>query len=215
MSPDQLVKIYPGLSPVTASQYAPLIAAAMQRFSITTPAEQACFLAQLLHESQGLRVLQENLNYRPQGLMATFRGRFRPDQAAALGYVPGKQSANCEMIANIAYAGKNGNGDVTSGDGWRYRGRGPIQLTGRDNYARCGTSLGTDLLGSPDLVAQPEHGFLAAAWYWHEGNPTGKSLNALADAGKISDITRQVNGPALMGLEERVKLSQDALKILA
>jgi putative chitinase len=215
MQASQLRDISPSIPADLAARYTPLITAAMQRFPITTPAEQACFLGQLLHESQGLRVMQENLNYRPQALMATFRGRFTPEQAARLGFVPGKQNADCEGIANIAYAGKNGNGDVHSGDGWRYRGRGPIQLTGRDNYRRCGAALGVDLLKNPDLVAQPEYGFLAAAWFWAEGNKTGKSLNTLANAGKISAITEVVNGPAMLGLEERVALTNAAMKVFA
>jgi putative chitinase len=215
MQANQLRSIAPALPPALANAYAPLIDAAMKRFNIATPAEQACFLGQLLHESQGLRVMQENLNYRPQALMATFRGRFTPEQAGRFGFVPGRQQADVISIANIAYAGKNGNGDVNSGDGYRYRGRGPIELTGLDNYRRCGVALGVDLVKNPDLVAQPEYGFLAAAWFWAEGNKTGKSLNALANAGKVAAITEVVNGPAMLGLQERMDLTNDALKALA
>jgi putative chitinase len=169
---------------------------AMARFHISTPKRQAAFVSQLLVESENLSCVIEDLSYRPDRLMTVsgFKGRFTREQADRLGYVPGVQRADQEMIANIAYGSRLGNGPIHSGDGWRYRGRGPIQLTGKDNYRRCGIAIGYDLVTSPDLLSRPDVGCLAAAWFWHEGNRTGTSLNPLADAGKIADISRIVNG---------------------
>ncbi len=118
------------------------------------------------------------------------------------------------MIANVAYANRMGNGSIESGDGWRYRGRGPGQLTGHDNYKACGAALGLDLLAYPDQVALPEVGCLAFAWFWSKGNKTGKSLNSLAEAGRIDEISLAVNGGTL-GLSERARLTSHVLGVLA
>lgn len=210
----QLLKICPSVPPALADKYLPHLNAAMARYAINTVEERACFLAQVLHESENLTRLVENLNYRPQALLQVFRGRFKPDQAARLGYIPGKQKADCEAIANIAYANRIGNGDVSSGDGWRYRGRGGIQLTGKDNYRRCGASLGVDFVKNPELVEQPQYAFQTSAWFWHEGNRLGHSLNALANSGEIAAITRAIN-PAELGLVERFNMSKRGVEILS
>lgn len=190
--------------------------AAMARCA-RTPAARGSFLAQCLHESMMLTRMTENLNYSPAGLMATFNTRtkirFTPEMAARYGRVEGR-AANQQMIANIAYANRMGNGSVESGDGWRYRGRGPIQITGAVNYRAFGLYLGIDMLASPDRVAQPETGCMAAAWYWERGNPTGRSLSLLADAGRFDDVSRAVNGGS-KGLEERRKLTIAAIKELS
>jgi putative chitinase len=165
--------------------------AAMRRFAIDTPPRMAAFTAQLAHESGQLRRWTENLNYGWARLRQVFPKYFTSDvEAQAFDRQP-------ERIANRVYADRLGNGPEASGDGWRYRGRGPIQLTGRDNYRTCGSAIGVDLVGDPDLLAAPGPGCLAAAWFWAR-----KGLNALADAGDFVAITRRING-GLTGLAER------------
>ncbi|MBD8673704.1 glycoside hydrolase family 19 protein [Massilia sp. CFBP 13721] len=215
MKLEQLVAIG-HVRPGTAALFIDHLNNAMARFSISTPKRQAAFVSQLLHESQGLTRMIENLNYRPEALMTVsgFKGRFTRAQADKLGYIPGEQRADQEMIANIAYGSRLGNGPIHSGDGWRYRGRGPIQLTGKDNYRRCGLAIGYDLVTSPDLLSRPDVGCLAAAWFWHQGNRTGESLNLLADAGKIIAISRVVNGGDI-GLAERCSITDRFMEAMA
>ena len=215
MKIEQLIAIG-HVRPGTAALFIDHLNNAMARFSISTPKRQAAFVSQLLHESQGLTRMIENLNYRPEALMTVsgFKGRFTRAQADKLGYIPGEQKADQEMIANIAYGSRLGNGPIHSGDGWRYRGRGPIQLTGKDNYRRCGMAIGYDLVTSPDLLSRPDVGCLAAAWFWHEGNRTGSSLNLLADAGKIIALSRVVNGGDI-GLAERCSITDRFMEALA
>jgi putative chitinase len=202
--------------PGTAALFLDPLNNAMERFSINTPKRQAAFVSQLLHESEGLTKMVEDLSYRPERLMTVsgFKGRFTREQADRLGYVPGVQKADQEMIANIAYGSRLGNGPIHSGDGWRYRGRGPIHLTGKDNYRRCGRAIGYDLVTSPDLLQRPDVGCLAAAWFWNEGNRTGCSLNPLADAGKIIALSRVVNGGDT-GLAERCSITDRFLEAMA
>jgi putative chitinase len=165
--------------------------AAMRRFEIDTPSRMAAFAAQLAHESGQLQRWTENLNYRWERLRQVFPKYFTSDaEARAFDRKP-------ERIANRVYASRMGNGPEASGDGWRYRGRGPIQLTGRDNYRACGSAIGVDLVGDPELLATPGPGCLAAAWFWDRNG-----LNALADAGDFVTITRRING-GLNGLAER------------
>jgi putative chitinase len=174
-----------------ADRVVPALDAAMQRFEIASPARMAAFLAQLAHESGELRHWTENLNYGWQGLRKTFSKYFRTD-ADARAY-----ERKPERIANRVYGGRMGNGPESSGDGWRYRGRGPIQLTGKQNYQACGTAIGVDLVNAPERLETPEVGCLAAAWFW-----ASKGLNALADAGDFVTITKRINGGTI-GLEER------------
>jgi putative chitinase len=212
----QLLAIEPGASK-QADQFLAPLNAAMERFGIDSPARQAAFVAQLLHESRSLTAMEESFNYSPGNLTATFNTataqRFTPELAGQYGRTA-QRPANQTMIANTAYANRMGNGTIESGDGWRYRGRGPGQLTGKDNYTRCGAALGLDLVNHPDLVAQPETGCLAFAWFWAQGNPAGINLNLLADAGKIELLSRAVNGGP-NGLAQRVALTQRALQVLA
>ena len=165
--------------------------AAMRRFEISTPARVAAFCAHLAHESGQLQRWTENLSYRWERLRQVFPKYF-PSDAEARPF-----DRKPERIANRVYANRMGNGPEASGDGWRYRGRGPIQLTGKDNYRACGQGIGVDLVDDPDLLATPEPGCLAAAWFWARNG-----LNALADAGDFVTITRRING-GLNGLAER------------
>ncbi|WP_205894903.1 glycoside hydrolase family 19 protein [Metapseudomonas otitidis] len=169
---------------------------AISHFSLTTPARQSAFLAQAAHESYGFTRLTENLNYSATGLAATWPGRFRgaDGQPNALARALHRRP---EAIANVVYANRMGNGPEASGDGWRYRGRGLLQITGRAQYQRCGAALGLPLVEQPDLLAQPEPAVLSAAWFWQVNG-----LNELADAGDFEAITRRING-GLNGLAER------------
>ena len=175
--------------------------AAMRRFEIDTPSRMAAFTAQLAHESGQLQRWTENLNYRWERLRQVFPKYFASDsEARAFDRKP-------ERIANRVYGNRMGNGPEASGDGWRYRGRGPIQLTGRDNYRACGSAIGVDLVEDPDLLATPGPGCLAAAWFWARNG-----LNALADAGDFVTITRRING-GLNGLAERREFWEQAKEV--
>jgi putative chitinase len=185
-----------------AAKWAPALDAAMQGADITTPARAAAFLAQLAHESAELTRLAENLNYTAEGLLRTWPKRFTPDTAATYARQP-------ERIANLVYAGRYGNGDEASGDGWRFRGRSPMQLTFRDNYRAAGTAIGRPLETQPDLALESVAGSLIAAWYW-----TTRKLNALADAGDFPGITRAVNG-GMTGYDARLAYYTKAQELFA
>jgi len=189
---EQLLAVMPRAAAAPVDFTRPLDAA-MRRFEIDRPARCAAFLAQLAHESGELRQWTENLNYSWQGLRAVFPKYFPTDAAAQAFH------RQPEKIANRVYGGRMGNGGEASGDGWRYRGRGPIQLTGKDNYRACGQAIGVDLVSRPELLETPEVGCLAAAWFW-----SSRGLNPLADAGKFLTITRRING-GTHGLEDRMR----------
>lgn len=159
------------------------------KYEINTPKRKAYFIGQCMHESGGFKQLKENLNYSAKGLMATWPSRF-PDMDTAEKY-----ERNPEKIANKVYAGRMGN--TEDGDGAKYIGRGLIQLTGKENYANCGSAIGVDLVANPDLLATPKYAALSAGWFWNR-----KGLNALADADDIDTITKRING-GLIGLADR------------
>jgi len=171
---------------------------AMARFDISNARRAAAFLAQIAHESNGLRSLSENLNYSAAGLMNTWPNRF-PTVAVAQQY-----ARNPEKIANYVYALRLGNGDEDSGDGWRYRGRGLIQLTGRGNYRAAGTALGLPLENDPDQLAQPGAATLSAAWFWksHGLNELADDANPANDDEDFETISIKING-GRAGLDSR------------
>lgn len=200
---DQLVAC--GIDRDVAKQFELPLDAAMTAFTINTPKRAAAFLAQAAHESIGFTRLQENLSYStPERLMEVFKGRFTGLADAA------QYLRQPEKLANRVYANRLGNGDTSSGDGWRFRGRGLFQLTGRANYMAAGDGLGTDYKANPDLVAEPPDAAFTAAWYWAVGN-----LNAMADVGQVDVITRRINGPAMLGADERRAMYQRFLQVLA
>jgi putative chitinase len=168
----------------------------VSKFEINTPLRLAHFLAQCGHESGGFKLVKENLNYSAKGLMDIFKKYF-PDEATALVY-----ERKPEKIANIVYASRMGNGDKTSGDGWKFHGRGFIQLTGKDNYVAFGKSIGEDLSVTPDLVAT-KYPLASAAWFFNKNG-----LHKLADGGAtdavVTSITKRVNGGTI-GLPDRIK----------
>lgn len=208
MTPEQLVEIA-HLNPDIAETFAGPLNAAMGRFDIDTTADRAHFVAQAVHESVGFTRLVENLNYKAQALLDIWPKRFTPETARLYGRVDSVKAANPQMIANVAYANRMGNGSIESGDGWRYRGRGIGMLTGKDNYRRCGEAVGMDLVRFPDLVLQPPMACDSFAWFWKT-----HGLSALANAGDVDRISGIINGGDL-GLQERRELTEFALKVLS
>lgn len=194
-----------GIGPTQARLFAEPLSAACARFDISTPVRIAGFVAQCNVESAGFTQLEEDLRWRdPQRLRRFFGSRVHDlDHAARL------IKAGPKAIASCVYAGKNGNGDEASGDGWKYRGRGLKQLTGWGNYRDAADALGRPYAEQPDLVAKPEDACLTAAWYWHSVKG-----NVLADASRWDALTRAVNGPAMDQAALRAHLSQTGVKAL-
>jgi putative chitinase len=190
-----------GIPLARASEWMLPLNTAMARFEIDTPERRAGFLSQVAHESALLTALVENLNYSADALVRIFPHHFDPPRAQAY-------QRNPQKIANRIYADRMGNGDEASGDGYRFRGRGLIQITGRDNYKACGAGLGKPLLDSPEILATPEAAALSAAWFW-----SSHGLNELADRKDVAAMTKRINGGTL-GLEERTKLFTQATDVL-
>jgi putative chitinase len=194
MTEDQLKEMH-----IDPSWLEPLTAA-FHRFDIGTPERQAAFIGQCAHESGNFKTLQENLNYSAKGLHATWPSRFPSEEAAQPFH------RNPEKIANKVYSGRMGNTD--EGDGWKYRGRGLIQLTGKDNYRLASDALGVDFVANPDLVLTKENAALTAAWYWNK-----RGLNKEADAKDFTGMTKKINGGTI-GLADRVAHINTALNVL-
>jgi len=199
--PDQLQQLHIG------PEWADALNATFERFNILTPRQMAGFIGQCGHESGNFRVLQENLNYRA----ATLLSLFPRTQRRTWGFTP-EEAADYERqpkrIANRIYSNRMGNRDEASGDGYRFRGRGCIQLTGSANYHHAGQALGVDLIMEPDLVATPQYAALTAGWFWNT-----QKLNALAEAGDWTGLTKRINGGTI-GLEDRKKYINHALAVL-
>jgi putative chitinase len=173
-------------------------------YEITTKPRVAAFMAQCAHESSEFTVLQENLNYSTDGLQKVFKKYFPSLEIAA------QYARQPEKIANRVYANRMSNGPESSGDGWRYRGRGVIQITGRDNYTRCSRDLYEDdiLVKNPDKLTTKDGAIYSACWYWW-----GRNLNALADAGDMLSITKKINGGTI-GLSDRLEHYNKFLQML-
>ncbi|RPY15074.1 glycoside hydrolase family 19 protein [Pseudomonas aeruginosa] len=203
----QLLYVLPRCRPVVGI-FLPALNRAMLQFDILGAARQSAFLAQVGHESAQLTRLVENLNYSAQGLANTWPSRYRGadgrPNALALNL-----ARHPEAVANNTYANRNGNGDESSGDGWRYRGRGLLQITGRSNYRAAGAGLGQPLEAEPELLEQPEWAAISAAWWW-----ASHGLNDLADRGEFAAITRRING-GLNGHAERLALWERAKAVLS
>jgi putative chitinase len=170
------------------------------KYDISTPQRQAAFIGQCAHESGNFKTLQENLNYSAEGLMKTWPSRFPTLEYAA------NYARNSAKIAAKVYNGRLGN--TNEEEAAKYLGRGLIQLTGKDNYANCGTALGIDLVGNPALLIEPKYAVLSAGWFWNK-----KGLNSLADASDIETMTKRING-GLIGLDDRKAKIAKALSIL-
>ena len=189
------------MTPAKAEEWIDAINQTFEYFDISTPEQQASFLGQCGHESNGFTELVENLNYKAESLCKVWPKRF-PTLDAAQPY-----NRNPEAIANHVYAGRMGNADEDSGDGFRYRGRGLIQLTGRANYKACGEALGVDLEANPEAVETPQFAALSAGWFW-----STHGLNNIAS--DIMAVTKKINGGTL-GLDDRVARTERALNALA
>jgi putative chitinase len=167
----------------------------LNKFEINTPLRLAHFLAQCGHESGGFKVVSENLNYSAAGLQSIFKKYFTPESAKEYQRKP-------EKIANIVYANRMGNGPQASGEGYKFRGRGYIQLTGKDNYTAFDKTVEDDILATPELVAT-KYPLLSAAWFFHKNG-----LNKIADEGAtdvvVTKVTKRVNGGTI-GLPDRIK----------
>lgn len=180
--------------------YEPFIKVAEQ-YEINTPERMAAFIAQIAHESMNLRATKENLNYSAQGLLKVFPKYFTPQSAASY-------ARNPEKIANKVYANRMGNGPEESGDGWRYRGRGLIQLTGKENHTNFANDMGMTLDESLEYLDTPEGAMMSAGWFWNK-----RHLNDYADRGDIKGISKRVNGGTI-GLQERIDNYELALEVL-
>jgi putative chitinase len=206
LTEQQLSTIMPACS--SAAAWVTALNNAMARFDITGSRRMAAFLAQIAHESGQLARLAENLNYTAKRLMQVWPSRF-PTLDKAIKY-----EKNPEKLANHVYAGRLGNGDEASGDGWRFRGRGLIQLTGRGNYRAAGQGIGLPLEEQSELLGQPEAAALSAAWFWKS-----HGLNELADDQSndnenFKTITKRINGDTV-GLQERIAFWERAKTVLA
>ena len=174
----------------------------LPEYDINTPERIAAFLAQCVHESGGFKAIKENLNYKAASLLKVFPKYFKTEEHAA------KYAHNQEMIANLVYANRMGNGTEASGDGFRYCGRGLIQLTGHDNYQAFADSMSTPLEEIVEFLETFEGCVQSACWFWETND-----LNNLADSKDIKAMTKRING-GYIGLEDRIKQYNHILDIL-
>lgn len=204
---------------MTATTWHPHVVRALDRWSVNTRRRAAGLIATMSHESARFSTFEENLNYGAQGLANTWPSRFavnprvRPrvpnDLAKAL-------QRNKRLIANNVYADRMGNGSVASGDGWRNRGRGPIQITGAENYQKYFAAAGLPPDSDPDLLLDPHYGADSSGWYW-----SSRGCNELMDAGDFLGATKVVNGGTIgyedgneEGVDDRVEHYVLACRVL-
>ena len=182
-----------------------------ERFNINSPRQQAAFIGQCGHECGHFKILEENLNYRAETLMKLWPKRFPTLEVA------NQYAKNPKKIANMVYASRMGNRDESSGDGYRFRGRGCIQLTGHANYFHAGKALGVDFVMQPDLVATPKYAALTAGWFWstHGCNEAAETGAPVVDAKMTwGQLTKKINGGTI-GLQDRIAHTNQALSVLA
>ena len=196
VSPEQLKQLHIG------EQWVDALNETFQRFNILTPLQQASFIGQCGHECGNFKILEENLNYRAETLMKLWKSRFPTLEIA------NEYARNPKKIANKVYASRMGNRDESSGDGFRFRGRGCIQLTGHANYFHAGKACGEDFVMNPDLVATPKYAAMTAGWFWNT-----HKLNQYADARDYVTMTKKINGGTI-GLADRQKHIAHALEVL-
>ena len=189
-------------NPPNADHWFEALCQILPDYDINTPSRVAAFLAQTAHESGGYRAIRENLNYKAASLTKVWP-RYFPTMEIALAY-----EKKPEKIANRAYANRMGNGPEESGDGWRYAGKGLIQLTGKDNYTRYAASTEQTLEEAAEHLTTFEGCVQSAAWFWEANN-----LNQYADNGDILTMTKRINGGTI-GLEDRKKHYNHALHVL-
>lgn len=199
---DQLQKILPKVK--NANDWYKAMLDALPQYEINTVERVSAFIAQCAHESGGFTILQENLNYSAKGLVGTFHKYFS-DEGVAKPY-----ERQPEKIANRVYANRMGNGDEHSGEGWKYRGRGLIQLTGKDNYKRFSHAAFDDdtILDNPDLLTDPYYALHSACWFWND-----KMLNDYADTQDLVTMTKKINGGTI-GLDDRIHHYNHVVEVL-
>jgi putative chitinase len=202
VSPDQLKKMH--IDPSLADAFNETF----DRFGISTPVQQASWIGQCGHECGNFRIMEENLNYRAATLLKLFPRTpkrawgFTPEEAAAYEKQP-------QRIANRIYGNRMGNRDETSGDGFRFRGSGFLQLTGHSNFFHAGQALGEDFVMQPELVRTPKYAAMTAGWFWQT-----HKLNQYADSRDFLMMTKKINGGTI-GLDDRIKHINHALDIIA
>jgi putative chitinase len=200
LTKDQLAQLIPGNPYI--DQWYDALSQALPDYDITTSQRIAAFLAQCAHESGGFRAIKENLNYKAESLVKVFPKYFKSlDEANQYAKQP-------EKIANKIYGGRMGNGPESSGDGYRYCGRGLIQLTGKSNYQSFADSLEMAVEDVPEYLATFEGAVQSACWFWEANN-----LNKYADSGDILNMTKKINGGTI-GLDDRISHYEHALKVL-
>lgn len=220
---DQFAESIPCLHSV-ARTWHPIFEKVMDRWEINSMARVAGFLAQMSHESQKFTRFTENLNYSVTGLANTWPDRFAVEPKAkikapnSLAQAIGRNSAHAcdqQKLAGIVYGGRYGNRPGTD-DGWKYRGRGPKQITFRANYEECGNVIGIDLVSHPEMLLIPEYGANAAGWYWYS-----RGCNVLMDSGNYKRVSEKINGGLngyedgnTVGLDDRVELWVHVKKVL-
>lgn len=194
-----------GVHPTQARVFAAPLSRACEQFEIITRERIAAFIAQLMHESQAFSRLEESLWYTtPERIRQVFSVTVPSIEVART------LTRKPQMLANRVYANKNGNGPESSGDGWKYRGRGLIMTTGRANYANAQRLTGQPLVDRPDLLLAPNNAAMAAAGYWGAAN-----CNRLADAYEIDRITRAINGAGMEGAARRRDLFEETMEAFA
>ena len=202
VSPDQLKKMH--IDPSLADAFNETF----DRFGISTPVQQASWIGQCGHECGNFKILEENLNYRAATLLKLFPRTpkrawgFTPEEAAAYERQP-------QRIANRIYGNRMGNRDEASGDGFRFRGSGFLQLTGHSNFFHAGQALGEDFVMQPELVRTPKYAAMTAGWFWQT-----HKLNQFADSRDFLMMTKKINGGTI-GLDDRIKHINHALDIIA
>jgi len=193
---EQLKKLHIG------EQWVDALNETFARFDISTPIRQASFIGQCGHECGGFKTLEENLNYRAETLTKLWKSRFPTIEVA------NQYARNPKKIANKVYSSRMGNRDEASGDGFRFRGRGCIQLTGHANYFHAGKACGEDFVMNPDLVATPKYAAMTAGWFWDT-----HKLNKYADLQDFLMMTKKINGGTI-GLDDRIRHINHALDVL-
>lgn len=199
---DILKSMFPTTPAATLQTYVAPLNKTLQRFAITNPLRAAGFLAQTGHESAGLKFVRENLNYSTDALLRVFP-RYFPTRTLAESY-----ARQPTKIAARVYGGRMGNGPEETGEGWKFRGRGLIQLTGKNNYLAFANAMDMTLDEAVAYLETPEGACMGAGWFWHENG-----LNALADRGDVISMTKRING-GTNGLKDRQMLYARARKAL-
>lgn len=199
---DQLGDICPNADDDVLNGFLETMDESFEAYELTTPLRQAHFLAQAAHESGGFTIFTENLNYSAQGLLKIFHKYF-PNESLAESY-----ARQPRKIASRVYANRMGNGDEASGDGYKYRGRGVFQVTGKANYELMANELNIDCVNNPDLLLSTDNALESALVFWDKHN-----LNPLADRDDVEGITRKING-GTNGLDDRISYLRRAKRAL-